>query len=425
MRVDEETDGLSTDDAEVLTEPARASESSVAADSQSRSQRVLSRARQSTAATAASVVALRIAVGLAISRAAISIIDVRGTSPRNGLSPKSLVGSFLHWDSVFFLRVAQRGYDRSFAEGPSAYPVYPLLTRLTYRTTGLSAPRAALVVNWSAFFLATWAIMELARWLWPKSQWYRCGALFAWLPASVFLLAGYSEPTFIALVAWSLVHMMKGRWLVAAALAGVASAARPEGAIVGVVLVVYVLAQRRYWHAAVTAVVSELGTIAVTVFFAERYHHFLAQFSVQNDHWHRHFSWPFHPVVWSLTNIVRGRPVAVPSLESNTVAVFLLNDALIITAVGVTAWLVYTACQRDRRLWPLAFFTVLYVGTIVSNGPFGKTPESADRLLMCVVPLYLVPAVIRSERVWTGVIALSAGVAIACQVLFNLGFWFT
>jgi hypothetical protein len=61
----------------------------------------------------------------------------------------------------------------------------------------------------------------------------------------------------------------------------------------------------------------------------------------------------------------------------------------------------------------------------VSNGPFGKSPEGAARMLMCVVPLWLFPAALRSERTWNAVVLASAALAVGGQVLYRGGFWFT
>jgi len=72
---------------------------------------------------------------------------------------------------------------------------------------------------------------------WTGSTDYADAAIaFAWFPASVFLIAGYPESLFVALVAWTLYFVTRERYLVAAVLAGVCSASRMEGALLIVVI---------------------------------------------------------------------------------------------------------------------------------------------------------------------------------------------
>jgi hypothetical protein len=189
------------------------------------------------------------------------------------------------------------------------------------------------------------------------------------------------------------------------------------------VLVGYLAWQRRWVHAVVAGAISAAGVVAVTLYFTARYDRWFAQYHAQ-DLWNRQLTWPFHPFVWSIGRIIRQQPVATPDLESNAITVFLLNDLMVAAAVVGVMWLVISS-RRDARLWPLAAFAALYVLLIVSNGPSGRSPEAAGRLLMCAVPLMLFPARLRSERTWTLVIAASAGAAMFFQAMFNLNYWFT
>lgn len=380
---------------------------------------------QSAAGVAASVVGLRLMVGLVLAKAAVTIIPVRGIAPSNGASPSSLPWSFIHWDALFFLRVAEHGYDPSFREGASVFPVYPLATRLVARSLHLSYGHAGLLVSWVCTFLAAWAVIEIGRLIWPDAvHHYRAAVLLVWFPASVFLFAPYSEAIFVALLAWTFVAWLKGHIYWAAGLAAIASAARPEGAVLGAALALTLLLRRQYLKFLAVGLISELGVVTATLFFWARYHHLFEQVRVQQEGWHRHFSWPFHPLVWSIDSIVRGRAVATPSVESNTIAVFLLDDLMIVAGVAACIWLVGRV-RSDPQLLALATFGVLYMLVVVSNGPFGKTPESAARIIMCVVPLYLCTVRIRFERIWVALAVTSSVVAVGCQMLFNLGFWFT
>ena len=52
-------------------------------------------------------------------------------------------------------------------------------------------------------------------------------------------------------------------------------------------------------------------------------------------------------------------------------------------------------------------------------------PESEDRYVLCLVPLYLIAARYRAPAVWAAALSSCAALAVAFQILFNLGGWFT
>ena len=92
--------------------------------------------------------------------------------------------------------------------------------------------------------------------------------------------------------------------------------------------------------------------------------------------------------------------------------------------MAALVWLIVHA-RRDPRLVPLAAYAAACLLLIVSNGPFGKSPEASGRMLLCIAPLYLVPVKLRSERVWTALLVTSVVGAVGGSLLFNLNFWFT
>jgi hypothetical protein len=68
---------------------------------------------------------------------------------------------------------------------------------------------------------------------------------------------------------------------------------------------------------------------------------------------------------------------------------------------------------------------VALLALIVSNGPSGESPEVAARNVLCLMPLYLLPCMIKRRQLWTVLLVASVALAILFQMVFNLGGWLT
>lgn len=378
----------------------------------------------------ASAAVVRVVVGVAVSELALRIFPFRGFPAQPVAHPStSLTSGFFNWDAgVFYRLIALHGYPPSLPAASSFFPLYPLLGRAAGYLFG-TYERGALVVSWVALCFAAVGVQRLTAAVFPGSRALRSSLLLCWFPASVFLIAGYPESLFIALSVWVLVFLSAGRPWPAAACAGLAGLARPEGAVLGLAVVIWALVQpeRRYGRTAVLAGVSELGFAGFSGYEWAHYGNPLEVLVVQHDLWHRHTTWPFHTVVWSLGQIVGGHitgPGGLAPGAGATEAALLLDDAAI---VGVAIALVVLAVAGWRRaefLWLLVPSALVFVG-IASNGPSGLSPEAAVRYTMSLPALYLLPAVIRRPSVWSALLMASAAVGILFQVTYNLGGWFT
>lgn len=375
------------------------------------------------AALAAVVVAVRIGVGVALERIALAVFPERGF-PLAVPGPHATVrDGFFSWDAAYYKLIAATGYPSTSPARTPFFPLYPALIRLVEDVTGLGYDAAALAVSWLALFVACWGLIRLARIVTPGGVAVRSAWALCWFPVSVFLIAGYAESLFVALFAWVLVLLAEDRPWPAAALACLAGLTRPEGALIGLAVLVWGLARprRRLARTAATTALSELGFVGFSVFLWRRFGSPLAEFHVQRL-WHRQATWPLHTVVWSLGQVLGGHLHGPGS--ANTAAVFLVDDLAIVGAVAGVAYLAWRWRGRRDRWFVLAPTVALLVG-VVSNGPYGVSPESAARYVLCLVPLYLLPTLLRRSWVWTAALVVTALSAVAFQVVFNLGGWLT
>jgi Mannosyltransferase (PIG-V) len=161
----------------------------------------------------------------------------------------ALLGVWERFDTLWFLHIAEHGYDRPMAV--IFYPLYPAAIRLV---SSLMPPiAAALLVSSVAAFFFFWGMLRLARNLSKVGKSRMLLLLCVW-PTSFVLFGGYSESLTLALVVWAVVFGREARWEAAAVCGLLAGVARPTGVLVFIPLAVMALRsqQMRSWSVALT-----------------------------------------------------------------------------------------------------------------------------------------------------------------------------
>jgi hypothetical protein len=152
------------------------------------------------------------------------------------------VNPWFGWDTISYLGIAILGYrqDASIA----FMPLYPFLIRLTAPFFGGNHLLAALLLSTLFSIIALILMYELFAAMYPQTIARDAVVMFLTFPTAFFLLAGYTESLFIALVLifWILAH--KRRWFWAAMFAGLATLTRLQGVILSAVLLWMMMTSR-------------------------------------------------------------------------------------------------------------------------------------------------------------------------------------
>src|SRR5258708_12962936 len=143
----------------------------------------------------------------------------------------ALLGIWGRFDTLWYLRIAERGYD--LPAGVVFYPLYPWLIRGRGGLVGAIA--GALLISSVAAFFYFWGLLRLVRnearndvrsdvrsdvpSEFPDTRPLRTLMLAAVWPASFFFFAGYTEALAVALIVCCIVWARDGRWALAAACA--------------------------------------------------------------------------------------------------------------------------------------------------------------------------------------------------------------
>jgi len=149
-------------------------------------------------------------------------------------NPGPLLNSFMRWDTVCYLQIAEHGYGAHpvLTVWP---PVYPALIRLfgfVFQPPVLAALIVSNLAMWLTFTLLYVLIMETH----DEETAQRALYLYAIFPTSFFLVAGYTESTFLVLVLASFLLVRKKHWMWAGILAGLSVLVRTQGFLLALAL---------------------------------------------------------------------------------------------------------------------------------------------------------------------------------------------
>lgn len=304
-----------------------------------------------------------------------------------------LLGVWQKFDTLWYVHVAQQGYDR-----PAAvvfYPMYPALMRLA--GTVVSNPlAAALLVSTIAAFLLFWGFSKLTGLDLPADATNRALLLYAVWPASFVFFAGYAESLLLALILWAIYFARVERWWFAGVLGLLAGLTKAIGFVV-IVPLVWIAWQRRAWGGwpvllALLGPASFLGWLKITGRMSPS--------EVYPRYWATQVVWPWK-TIWDIIAQAASNPL-----------------------LPLFAWLFMMAAlpalthstRTEYRLYAIA------VLVIVLTKHTQPLQQSWARYLLVLFPA---PAAI-AQRYGTRDVAILAALCFAANVLLLWGFlnWF-
>ena len=183
---------------------------------------------------------------------AIALISYRlPVKTESDLSIHHWLSALSRWDGVWYLQIAQRGYEYVPGQFSSVAfaPLLPMLMQLGAPLFG-GGQEALLLAGIAVANLALAAavayLVALARLDVDGSTARRAALYLIVFPTSFFLSALYPESLFLAFAVASFYYARRGRWLVAGTLAAGCALSRPHGVLIVVALAVECLLQHGF-----------------------------------------------------------------------------------------------------------------------------------------------------------------------------------
>lgn len=312
------------------------------------------------------------------------------------------------WDSAFFVRIAEHGYDRSSA---AFGPLYPALVWLLGHVFFGHYVLAGIVVSLAAALGSFVLLHRIAEQRLGADGARRAVLYLAVFPMSLFLQAVYSESLFLLLVLAAFLLAERGRFTAAGVVSGLAILTRVAGVALLPALAIVALRRRDRLRAC--------GGLLLAVPVAAVYPLVLRwqtgdawAFAHAQSRWHRHFSplggvWQAF-VHWTPTGAGRNHAIAVNAEDLVFLFVFVALAVLVWQRFGA-AYGMFTAvslaiplCYPSSR-WPLL---------------------SLPRFGLVIFPLFLALAALTAgrPRLHTAVVACSSlllGIAVVQWALWQ------
>jgi len=326
------------------------------------------------------------------------------------------------WDSGWYLRIAEHGYASH--EGTAAfYPLYPGLVGVLGRVLAGHYLLAGLLISLVASLVAFVLLHRLAEERIGPDAALRAVLYLAVFPMSLFLQAVYAESLFLALALAAFVLAERGRFLPAAAAAGLALLTRPVGVALlpALALLAWRSADRR------RALLSLLAAPALFVLYPlllRQQIHDPWAFARSQDLWQRHVSWagPFGGIWdglragwYGVRQLVSGSSEHVywPIEGAQPLHAAAVNlEGLV--ALGVFVWLTAVAWRRLGAPYGLYAAASLAIPLSVPSGRFPLL--SLPRFGLVIFPLFLALALVgerpRRHGAIVGLSALFLGVVV-------------
>jgi len=225
---------------------------------------------------------------------AISTIAAEEIFPYHGVKPhqNSWLAIWQRFDTNWFLKIAEKGYGD---DGSTAFfPLYPFLVRLIAFVLG-DIIFASRFLSIMAFFAALALFHKLASEYYNEDVANR--ALIYWLlfPTSFFLIASYSESTYLFFVLASFFYARRENWFRVAIFGMLAALTRAVGVLIFIPLLYlwWVRSNSRRWQDALALFLIPLGTGIYL---------FPTLFSSLQSQWHSRpvFPWEHFSELWML-----------------------------------------------------------------------------------------------------------------------------
>jgi hypothetical protein len=353
--------------------------------------------------------------------------------PADGPHLSLAFNTFAQWDSGWFIRIAEHGYD--VKQSSAFFPLYPLVVRGIAEVLG-STVIAGVLVSLAAAGLAAIAVFKIAQRLVGEAVASDSVLLLALFPLAFVFTAVYSDALFLALAGWAFWAALRRQALLASLLGGLAVATRPTG--LALLPALLVLLWPREWTLRATlqplaliCIPAALAAYALYLHF--HFHDAGAFYHSQNVFWLRETprlgplqgAWDaLHTAEQGAAELVRhlpadaGYPGGFEKAQQRS-AWNVLQLLVLLAAAGLT-WVAWKRLGIAFGLYSIA------VIAIILSTPAAVVPlVSVPRLLIADFPVFIALATVAATRprLRLGIIIGFAAIGGIAAVAFSRGVW--
>jgi hypothetical protein len=371
----------------------------------------------------------------------VGLVTVRVAELGEGYEPAvvdaldGLSGTWVRWDSHYYLMLANEGY-KPYPIAMGFFPLYPLLMVGVSFVTGLGLSMSGLLISHLSYLVAILCFYKLARLIRDEHAYAMRSVLYLVLfPSSFFFLAVYAESLSLCFSILAVYLVLRARpfYMPAGLALGIASLARPVGWLLDVVLLTEFIRRRKFSLSAIIPLgvglaYSVSGVVLFVLYLYSLTGTFLAIPKAQAA-WLRQWQYPWTTYWESVHIALTGSRVPGDWFlyAINWVDLSFTTLALILTLLAI--WWSY----RHRFSWSLSIYLACSLTFLLfSEGPCLQGSDQLalvplwgmTRWVAALFPIYLVLGNVSQHKVIQWAIGLvSAGLLLLFTAWWTSGRW--
>lgn len=319
------------------------------------------------------------------------------------------------WDGSWYLRLAERGYPTSThltgqLRGVAFFPLFPLLARAVSSATGLSLIASGVLVSTLLGAVATVLVWRLTLEITDRATANRVSALFCFFPGAFVFSMAYAEPLMLVGGIGCLLALLRRRWVIAGLLAAIATASRPNAAVVVLVCAWAAgaaIIRNREWRAVWAPALAPLGALSFFGYLWVRTGDATAWFRAENQGWNDQTDFGV-AAIGRFTSTVTHPHISLASTGLND-----LIGALGLVFVLVTMILLWR--------WRPPALVVVYALGAVALALTSKNIGLRPRMLLASFPLIMAIGAQCRGRAYAVVLSCSAALLVGLSLITFTG----
>lgn len=329
------------------------------------------------------------------------------------------LSAWLRWDTICYLIIAESGYTNP---GLTVWPpVYPLLIRLfsfVFQPPILAALVISSLATWLAFFLLYIFVTESHNETTAKNTLF----LYAIYPVAFFLVAGYTESLFLALVIGSLWLARRKAWVWAGILAALATLTRNQGILLSAVLLWEGILQYRDEKGLQVREISKIlfsASLPILTFgaFALYIHNGLNAswpWTTLGALWGQYTGFPWEGLIGSLRQL---------STLPRSQDLYWLPTTVLDLTLAILIPVVLIVQRRTMRSTYMLFAWLLLLIALSKLGP-GDTLVSFSRYMIAAFPFFVsISPIVNRRSIRLGLFAICLALQTVLLSMFYIWSW--
>jgi Mannosyltransferase (PIG-V) len=344
---------------------------------------------------------------------ALSIEGPASFHPQPGSWQNLVAGPWQRWDAIHYTSIALGGYSPKLSVFP---PAFPLLEHVLTPVFGHSPAVAGVAISFAALFAGLYALHRLVSEDFSADVADRAVLFIALFPAAVFFVGNYPEALFFALSAGAFLTARRGQFVLAGALAALATLTRDQGILLVLPLGVEVWRWGRvrrgrglvaFEPGMLAVLLAPLALLAWYGYVSGPLHVAGGPAGAESRYWGDHLTWPWTVLVDDVRRVFILR---VPG------AFLEFLDLVVVALVAIALPLMW------RRLPPSYTVYATANALLAVSREVNGVPSDIGRFVLVVFPFFVLAAMLAGRR-WVERLVLATSPALLALATFHFTHW--